>query len=182
MDYRAFMDEIGENSTLDKVRQRLGDLYRYFRKSRNRGLLVLAVTLFVLPITILLAQRIVRNFSRAASATLSFQSASTNLPPNQVVSVMVNSGTTSVGFARVVVNFDITKVKLASEVTTSASLTMNNLDAENDPNYVAPADACQGTSPCIIKTPMVAANNSGRVVIVLAKDPRNTANPPSGVF
>jgi len=142
---------------------------------------VLVLALILLPITVIVAQRVIRYFSGAASATLSFSAASTTLPPNQTVRLMVNSGTTQVGFARVVVKYDPAKIRLASEATTSNLLTMNNADVPT--GTALPQYACTGTMPCIIKTPMSTTNTLGLITLVLAKDPRNTTlNPPSGTF
>ena len=159
----------------------LGNIKRSLPRDKNKRLLVLVLALILLPITVVVAQRVIRYFSGAASATLSFSAASTTLPPNQTVRLMVNSGTTQVGFARVVVKYDPAKIRLASEATTSNLLTMNNADVPT--GTALPQYACTGTMPCIIKTPMSTTNTLGLITLVLAKDPRNTTlNPPSGTF
>jgi hypothetical protein len=133
-----------------------------------------------LPITVVLAQRVVKYFTGAASATVYFEPSSADLPPDTTLRLMINSGSTNVGFARVEVNFDNTKVRLTSEISTTDALTMNNADVTNTSSL--PPDACTGTEKCIIKTPMNAANNTGKIVLVLAKDPRVSTNAPSGIF
>ena len=167
-------------SAQSKVKSGLWKLKHYLPKDRNRRLSVLLVALLALPFSLVLVQRAIRYFSRAASATLTFQATSTALPPNQTVRLMANTGTTQVGFTRVEINYDTTKVRLVSEVGTSNQLTMNNADVPT--GTALPTDACQGTMPCIIKTPMASANNTGKIVLVLAKDPRVTSAAPSGTF
>jgi hypothetical protein len=158
----------------------LKDIKKALPRDRNRRLAVLIIALLALPITVVLVQRVVRYFTGAASATVYFEPASADLPPDQTLRLMVNSGSTRVGFARVEVNFDRSKVRLTSEISTTGMLTMNNADVSNTGNL--PPDACTGTQKCIIKTPMNAANNTGKIVLVLAKDPRDSQNAPSGTF
>jgi len=158
----------------------LKDLKKSLPKDKNRRLAVVLVALLALPITVVLVQRVVKYFTGAASATIYFEPSSADVPPEATLRLMVNSGSTQVGFARVEVNFDRSKVRLTSEISTTDMLTMNNADVGNTSSL--PQDACTGTQKCIIKTPMNAANNTGKIVLVLAKDPRVSANAPSGTF
>jgi hypothetical protein len=158
----------------------LKDLKKSLPKDKNKRLAVVIVALLALPITVVLVQRVVKYFTGAASATIYFEPSIADLPSDKTLRLMVDSGSTKVGFARVVVNFDNTKVRLTSEVSTTGMLTMNNADVGNTSSL--PQDACTGTQKCIIKTPMNSANNTGTIVLVLAKDPRVSQNAPSGKF
>lgn len=158
----------------------LKDLKKTLPKDKNKRFAIVLIALLALPITVVLVQRVVRYFTGAASATIYFEPSSADLPPDKTLRLMVDSGSTKVGFARVEVNFDNTKVRLTSEISTTGMLTMNNADVSNTPSL--PQDACTGTQKCIIKTPMTSANNTGKIVLVLAKDPRVSTNAPSGIF
>ena len=158
----------------------LKNLTKRLPRDKNRRFAVLLIALLALPITVVLVQRVVRYFTGAASATVYFEPSQANLPPDTTLRLMVNSDSTQVGFARVEVNFDRSKVRLTSEVSTTGMLTMNNADVGNTGSL--PQDACTGTQKCIIKTPMNAANNTGKIILVLAKDPRVSQNAPSGTF
>lgn len=158
----------------------LKNLTKRLPRDKNRRFAVLLIALLALPITVVLVQRVVRYFTGAASATIYFEPSQADLPPDTTLRLMVNSGSTRVGFARVEVNFDRSRVRLTSEISTTNMLTMNNADVGNTSSL--PPDACTGTQQCIIKTPMNAANNTGKIVLVLAKDPRVGQNAPSGTF
>ena len=153
---------------------------RSLPRGRNKRLLVLLVALVVLPITVVLGQRVIKLFSGAASATLSFTTSGSNLPPNQTVRLNINSGTTQVGFASFEIKFDPAKIRLIAEVVPSTALNMNNADVPV--GTVLPPDACTGTTKCIIRTPVATANSTGIVTMVIAKDPRTITANPSGTF
>jgi hypothetical protein len=172
-----------ETSITDKVENSWKQLDKSLPKDKNKRFLVLLLVLIALPLTLYLVQRVVRYFSGAApSASVYFEPQSTSLPPNTNLKVMVNSGGSQVGFVHLEISFDRSKVLLANDVSNSSTLTMNNAQAEQDPNYNPPQYACSGSTPCIIRTPVVAANNSGKVIIVYGKNPTDTSQAPSGIF
>jgi len=160
----------------------LNEIKKLLPRDKNKRFAVILIALLALPISVVLVQRVVRYFSGAASASVYFEPATTDLPPDKTLRLMVNSGSTQVGFARVEVNFNTSDLQLTNEVSTTNMnmLTMNNNDV-TDPGSL-PTDACSGTQECIIKTPMNAANNSGKIILVLAKDPRDAGIAPSGIF
>lgn len=92
-----------------------------------------------------------------ADAEIIFSPASVNVPPATKVSVMVNAGNKEAAFTRVVFNFDPAKIKLTSEITINSNM-----------------------STVVEKTPLSAANTSGKIIIVAALSPTDTA--PTGSF
>lgn len=91
-------------------------------------------------------------------ATVSFQLTSWTLPPEGNFGVWINSDS-SVGFVNVKFNFDPSQVALTSEVGVVGKLTRR-----------------------IAVTPMAEANSTGKVSIVIALDPGQISNAPSGPF
>jgi hypothetical protein len=158
------------------------DISARFPKDPVKRSLLLLVLLIALPLLVIFVQRAVRYLGRAATASLYFEPVSADLPPDMTLRLMTDSGVTQMGFAMVEVSFDPTQVNLTSEVVTSDRLTMNNAQAETDPNYSPPQYACQGTDPCIIKTPMAIANSSGTINIVLGMDPTSSQTAPDNIF
>lgn len=156
----------------------------YTPKGYNKKTFGVLVALIALPVTLFLAKKAIdlRSQAQVASVTFSISPATQNLPPNSTFRVMLDAGTQQIGFVRVEIPFDRTKVQLASEINTSTRLTKNNAEAETDPNYVPPQYACQGTTPCIIKTTMVQANTAGKIVLVLGLNTTDRSNPPTGSF
>jgi len=91
------------------------------------------------------------------TVNLYFVPGSLEMPPGGVLSLMLDSGAENIGFVRVTVNFDNTKVQLTSEIVPTPNL---------------------GT--VIELTSMPDANASGSATIVLGLSPGDT--PPTGVF
>lgn len=92
-----------------------------------------------------------------ADVEINFSPASVNVPPATKISVMVNAGNKEAAFIRAVFNFDPTKIKLTSEITINSIM-----------------------STVVEKTPLSEANTSGKVIIVAALSPTDTA--PTGSF
>lgn len=132
---------------------------KLFSKSKN--LILIFVMLLAIPITYYVANRPTFERSKAAGEAVSvyFSPTQAGVPPNQTLRLMLDAKTNRISFAKVTVNFDVSKVKLISEVTTSSSL-----------------------ATIVKKTAMAEANASGRVEISLGLASQNKANPPTGVF
>ena len=79
------------------------------------------------------------------------------VPPVTNMRIMMNSGGRSVAFARIVFTFDTSKIRMASEITTTGQM-----------------------STTVEKTSMNNANTTGRATIVIAASPSD--NPPNGIF
>lgn len=92
-------------------------------------------------------------------ASLFFQSDSLTLPPDSDLTVIANSSG-PVGFAKVELNFDTTKVKLVSEIDVSISPLKKVVKISS----------------------MSEANLTGKIEIILGLDPSFVSNPPSGSF
>ena len=99
--------------------------------------------------------------SRAAGETarIYFEPATATFPPNQTMKMMIDSGTTGIGFVKAVVTFNPAKVKLTGEITTSDKL-----------------------KTVVEKTSMATANSTGQITIVLGLLPADSLNPPMGIF
>lgn len=145
--------------------QRLNDLRRKLRinilRKQRLQLLILLVVLVALPVGVYLTSQIVRYRGRAQVVPVSLYIAPSNqtLPPDGNFQVMLDAGSETIGFVRIELAFDNTKINLAGEVQTTPSL-----------------------ATVIEKTARADANNTGNVVIVLGLATANQANPPTGVF
>jgi hypothetical protein len=164
---------------------------RFPKESRKRAI-VLLVVLAALPLSVYLVQQAIRYFSKAIGEAVTVSVVDTsgnssitiNSGQSANVKVMLNARTNPIGYTRVVVSYDNSKVNITGNVTTASQLSMNNADAEQKPNYNPPSglDVCTGSTPCIIKTPVNKANNNGKLVLVLARDPRSSGSAPTGNF
>ncbi|MBI1863876.1 signal peptidase I [Candidatus Woesebacteria bacterium] len=92
-------------------------------------------------------------------ASLYFDPSSSSLPPNVNLKLMLDPKGYKIGFVRVEINFDKTKVNLATEVNTT--------------NFLGNV---------ILKTSMNDANNSGRIIIILGIKPEDVANASANNF
>ena len=138
--------------------KKIKKIYRILDHKSIGNPLVFFLMLLILPITVLGVQQTVKYLSRAAgTAEVAFSPTTISLPPDAAVKINVNGNGSAVAFARVVFTFDKTKVKLAGEITPSATL-----------------------STVVEKSTMAAANSSGQAVIVLAASPSDTR--PTGNF
>jgi hypothetical protein len=163
-----------------------------FPSDKGTRIVFLLVFIVALPLSVYLAQQAIRYFSKAIGEAVTVSVVDTtgnseitlNSGQSANVKVMLNARTNPIGYSRVVVNFDNSKVNITGNVTTSNQLTMNNADAEQDPNYnpASSLGVCTGSTPCIIKTSVNKANNTGKLVLVLAKDPRVSGSGPTGNF
>ena len=141
------------------MKEKLQNL-KYFLKGRKLvGLLALLIIVAAVPVAVYLTQKVTRFQAPAADefVDINFSPSSQTLPPNSVFRIMLSARTNNVSFARVVFSFDRTKVRLASEITTTPLL------------------------PDIIqKSTMAEANATGLATIVLAVPPSQTL--PTGVI
>src|SRR3989338_8296310 len=132
--------------------KKIKKIYRILDHKSIGNPLVFFLMLLILHITVLGVQQTVKYLSRAAgTAEVAFSPTTISLPPDAAVKINVNGNGSAVAFARVVFTFDKTKVKLAGEITPSATL-----------------------STVVEKSTMAAANSSGQAVIVLAASPSDT--------
>ncbi|KKS95888.1 MAG: hypothetical protein UV73_C0013G0033 [Candidatus Gottesmanbacteria bacterium GW2011_GWA2_43_14] len=93
----------------------------------------------------------------ASQVELTLEPVQATLPPDVDMKVMLDAGSNSVAFARVVLNFNPAKINLASEISTNPDL-----------------------STTVEKTAMAQANATGRAVFVIAAGPGNTQ--PTGII
>ena len=91
------------------------------------------------------------------SVSVSFSPPVINIPPAGPVKIMFDSGSNKVAFARVVFNYDKSKVKLTSQISTNSNF-----------------------STIVEKTSFPQANSQGKAIIVIAASP--TDIQPSGLF
>ena len=91
--------------------------------------------------------------------TIKILPAAASLPPDQVLEVRLDSGAAGVGFARIEIDFDQTKVQMVDEATTSGVL-----------------------RTVMSQTVKDEANSSGRIVVVLGLATADRDNPPTGEF
>jgi hypothetical protein len=130
-----------------------------FSKNLLLGLIILVVMLVSIPLGIYLIKRGVLFRSGASSqVAVSIQPSSATLPPDTTFSLMLNSGSNKIGFARVIVNFDTNKIRLNGEVQASGSLS----------NVVSLTSSSE-------------ANSTGKILIVLGLPP-DSSSQPSGTF
>lgn len=122
--------------------------------------MVFVVSIFLsIPATAYLAQRGFFSETKAGvSATFSFSPTSFLLPGDKSVSLLLNTGTSKVGFAQAEIKFDQSKVKIVS-FTPGAKLTR-----------------------VISLTDVATANQSGVFRSSLGLEPGSYANAPSGTF
>lgn len=142
---------------VDEVRWRLRPYFRSNTIGKTLTTLVLALGI---PVALYAAQQFAVYRSKAAvSSTLYFEPASASLPPDKSVKVLLDAKTNKIGFARVDIIFDTTKLQLTGEVAPSAVL-----------------------SNVVQKTSMASANTSGKITLVLALPSESRDNPPSGII
>src|SRR3989344_7285419 len=141
------------------MKEKLQNL-KYFLKGRKLvGLLALLIIVAAVPVAVYLTQKVTRFQAPAADefVDINFSPSSQTMPPNSVFRIMLSARTNNVSFARVVFSFDRTKVRLASEISTTPLL----------------PDVIQ-------KSTMADANALGLATIVLAAPPSQTL--PTGVI
>jgi hypothetical protein len=124
----------------------------FFRLIFLSGLLLL---IFGLSLT----AKVVKPVLALDTAQLYFEPNSSSLPPNSTIKLMLDAKTNKVSFVQVKINFDKNLVNVASDITTTASLsTTNKLSTPDE------------------------ANASGQILISLGLTPADWSNPPTGVF
>lgn len=128
--------------------------------NRFKGLLILGLILIV-PVSALVIKDPFKMFVGAApdSVNLYFSPASISMPPNNTVSLLMDSRTNRVVFARVSGTFDRSKLQLTSEIVVNPKFTV------------------------LSKTTAQEANTTGTYTIVGIIYPQaKTIAPPSGLF
>ena len=91
-------------------------LVDFKRWSYGYKILTLLVLLISIPLTTKLVKNFVLYLSKAAQVSIFFSQNPTSLPPDKVVSLMLDSGSEQIAAARVVFTYDNTKVQLANEI------------------------------------------------------------------
>ncbi|OGM61261.1 hypothetical protein A2955_02050 [Candidatus Woesebacteria bacterium RIFCSPLOWO2_01_FULL_37_19] len=132
-------------------------LVDFKRWSYGYKILTLLVLLISIPLTTKLVKNFVLYLSKAAQVSIFFSQNPTSLPPDKVVSLMLDSGSEQIAAARVVFTYDNTKVQLANEIQPTALL-----------------------GQVIQKTSMAEANSTGKAIVMLGLVPG--AQAPSSVF
>ena len=160
--YDGYMDQSLNNQQNSATQSGFFAFLQKIVSYSSRKPLFFILILLIIPVTLLSVQQTVNYMSRAQTAgddsvNISFSPASISLPGEQTVKIMFDSRSQPVVFARVVFSFDPNKVKLTSEITTSASL-----------------------STVVIKSTMEEANSQGKALMVIASPPNDT--PPTGLF
>jgi len=138
--------------------------YRLRRSLRRKNALRLVMTLVIvagLPVAVLVSRNIVSFRSKAAvePVQLYFSPATQTLPPASTFTVMADTKTNQIGFVRVKVLFDPTKVILNQEVSPSTLF-----------------------KTVVEQTTMAEANTTGSITLVEALATSDTANPPTGIL
>lgn len=130
----------------------------YLPKGTIPRVLIAAVLVLTIPLIIFLAQRPQRYIPRAVigEVEIFFVPDRQSLPPDSTFEIWLNSDTQSIGFVRLVLTFDNTKIQMTSEIST------------------------QYFNTVVKKTGMAEANSSGRAEIILGLSPGDPA--PSGIF
>ena len=134
-------------------------ILNYCKEMKVSQIILVLVVLIAIPVAVFLTKKITKLTPSAALATvdLYIEPATSTLPPDGIFKVYLDPKSQKITFAKVVINFDKTKVQLSSELTTTALI-----------------------SNVIQKTTMSEANSSGQIVLVLAVPPAQT--PPSAIF
>lgn len=101
----------------------------------------------------------IKSLGAVTTSSVYFEPGTSALPTDQILSLKINSDTSSVGFVRVSFAFDKNKINLSGEITKA-----NPFDTE------------------IEKTSMADANSLGAARIVLALPPAKSNEAPSGIF
>lgn len=132
-----------------------------FEKFSKRNIIILAVLVVALPLAVYLVRQAVKFISRAVPGAVEifFVPDTATLPPDTAFALTLDAKSNKVGFVRLEVNFDNSKIKLVDEVQVTDKL-----------------------KTVIEKTSKSEANSSGNIVIVLGLAPGDKDNPPSGVF
>lgn len=161
MDFLADVMHANEKSAVQTLKSKL----RYFTSDYSPRKVV-TVLLYLLPLvaTVLLVKEVQRRQSLNSNAGLGtaqlfFQSSQNTLPPTTEFTLLANTSG-PVGFLKTELNFDPTKVLIASDLNVTGSPLKR-----------------------IIKlTSASEANSTGRIEIVLALDPTDVSSAPSGSF
>jgi hypothetical protein len=136
------------------------------KHKQTRQFLSFIFLLVAIPLTLLAVYLPLMLWPKAQTADphLYLAPETSSMPPNITYQLMMDAKTHQIGFVRAVLTFDRTRINLASEITTTASL--NQVDSNNN--------------PWIIRTSRTDANNSGKIILVLGLKPNSTA--PTGNF
>ena len=116
-----------------------------------------------IPLAVYSVKLVTNLFPKAAPETVEifFNPENSSIPylGTRSIQLMLDAKTNQIGFTRVELTFDTSKIKLNSEIQTTNKL-----------------------KTVVQKTSMADANSSGRVVIALGLAAEDKANPPTGVF
>ena len=151
------MDQIpdSQSANSEKLKSTVSNLLQMVKDYSSENPIFFLFILLMLPVTLLTVQQTVNYLSKAQGTdlqyTITFSPTSLSLPPDSDFKIILSSQTKKVAFARVVVKYDPTKVRLTGTITTNPNL-----------------------STVVEKTDITTANSQGKVVIVIAASPTDT--------
>ena len=154
-----WMNQLGSGFA-DKGTQSMPFRYK-LPPSTFQKLILLAIVLLAMPLSISLVQRKTELRSKAQEQVVKmyFTPSQATIPPNTALKLMFDAQSNQLGFARVELAFDQTKIALTQEI--------------------APTNLM---STVVTKTSLTDANTTGRILIVLGLSPANRATPQTGIF
>jgi hypothetical protein len=131
------------------------------RKLPWRKMMVFASMTLVLLVLVFISRQQVRPGSKAAGEQVAMYLSPSKgtMPPGLTETIRIDSGAEKVGFVKVVLTFDVAKVRLAGEIATTNLL-----------------------KTVVQKTSMVDANASGKIEVALGLSTTDKENAPSGDF
>lgn len=143
-----------------QYQEKLNHIKLIWRESNLGKILMTLILLATMTTGVFLTQQTTRLFSKAAgeSVTISFSPASVTLPQTSNVKVMMNAATNKIVYARVVFQFNPTKVKLTGNINPGSAL-----------------------DRVVEITDIVTANQTGKVVIALGAAP-GSSTLPTAIF
>jgi hypothetical protein len=139
-----------------------------FKKKYTSALKIVFSLVFVLSTFLgayALTRQILYRSKAASNVTVSLSPSSAQMPPDRNFSVIINSGSRKVGFARIVVTFDKTKLNLSQDLQASGILTI--------------PEQTDGTKLVTTKSE---ANSTGRIEAVFLLPVDKSSQAPSGSF
>ena len=132
-----------------------------FEKLSKKNIIILLVILAALPLAVYLVRQAVRFIPKAVPGAVEilFIPDTADLPPDTTFALNIDAKSNNVGFVRMEVDFDNSKIGLTGDIQTTDKL-----------------------KTVIRKTSVGEANSSGNIVVVLGLSPEDKDNPPTGVF
>lgn len=132
-----------------------------FEKLSKKNIIILLVILAALPLTVYLVRQAVRFIPKAVPAAVEifFIPDTADLPPDTTFALNIDVKSNKVGFVRMELDFDNSKIGLTGDIQTTDKL-----------------------KTVMRKTSVSEANSTGQIVVVLGLSTGDKDNPPTGVF